>query len=119
MININNKFWESLDQLVRESDIVIDRPKGTRHPRYPDLEYPVDYGYIKNTKSPDNSEIDIYTGKSQNKFVTGIACIIDMNKRDSEIKVLFSCTDEEMEIIYKLCNEKMMSGVLIRREFVI
>jgi inorganic pyrophosphatase len=117
MFKINNTFWESLDQLVNESEIIIDRPKGTRHPRYPDLVYPVDYGYIKNTKSTDNSEIDIYTGTSDIKCVTGIACIVDLNKRDSEIKVLFSCTNEEMEIIYKLCNEKMMSGVLIKREY--
>jgi inorganic pyrophosphatase len=115
MVKIENQFWESLDKLVNDSEIIIDRPKGTKHPRYPELVYPVDYGYLTNTKSQDNSEIDIYRGTSVNKMVTGIACIVDLNKRDSEIKVLYSCTDEEMEIIYKLCNEKMMNGVLIKR----
>jgi len=29
---------------VLESEIVIDRPKGSHHPRYPEIVYPVDYG---------------------------------------------------------------------------
>ena len=28
-------FWEALDRLVSASTIVIDRPKGSAHPRYP------------------------------------------------------------------------------------
>lgn len=35
-------FWQSLDLLVAESSIVIDRPCGTPHPRYPDFLYPFD-----------------------------------------------------------------------------
>ena len=43
----DNAFWELLDSLVKDSEIVIDRPKGTAHPRYPDSIYKVDYGYLK------------------------------------------------------------------------
>ena len=43
----NPEFWELLDKLVENSEIVIDRPKGTAHPRYPDFVYKVDYGYLK------------------------------------------------------------------------
>jgi inorganic pyrophosphatase len=39
-------FWRSLDSLVSESRLVIDRPCGTPHPRYPDFMYPLDYGYL-------------------------------------------------------------------------
>ena len=37
-------FWNAIDKIVSESKIVIDRPKGTAHPRFPDFVYRVDYG---------------------------------------------------------------------------
>jgi inorganic pyrophosphatase len=116
-LKINNKFWEDLDFLISTSEIIIDRPKGSNHPLYPNLKYPLNYGFIKNTRSQDNSEIDIYVGESPIKKITAIMCTIDLFKRDSEIKILFSCTEEEMEIIYKLNNEKMMDGILIKRDY--
>ena len=44
-------FWKALDELVNTSEIVIDRPKGSTHPRFPNFIYRVDYGYLKNTAS--------------------------------------------------------------------
>jgi inorganic pyrophosphatase len=49
----NKGFWQALEKLVTESELVINRPKGSRHPRYPGLEYPLDYGYLKGTKAMD------------------------------------------------------------------
>ncbi len=51
MDTYNTDFWRTLDELVRQSEIVIDRPKGTAHPKFPDFIYKVDYGYIENTSS--------------------------------------------------------------------
>lgn len=34
---------------------MIDRPKGSAHPRYPEFIYKVDYGYLKNTSSIDDA----------------------------------------------------------------
>ena len=45
----NALFWEYLNKLVSENEIIIDRPKGTKHPKYEDMVYIVDYGYIKST----------------------------------------------------------------------
>lgn len=28
----NRKFWNALDDLIANSEIIIDRPKGTAHP---------------------------------------------------------------------------------------
>jgi len=47
----DESFWKEVESLVKESEIVIDRPKGSHHPRYPELVYPVNYGYLKNTTS--------------------------------------------------------------------
>ena len=43
MNETNTDFWLALDKLVSESKIIIDRPKGSRHPKYPDCVYPFDY----------------------------------------------------------------------------
>ena len=42
--------------------------------------------------------------------------IVDLMKKDSEIKILIGCTEEEKQIIYQTHNEtEYMKGVLIRR----
>ncbi|WP_425447298.1 hypothetical protein [Dethiothermospora halolimnae] len=35
----NKEFWLALDELVNSCEIIIDRPKGTRHPKYPNILY--------------------------------------------------------------------------------
>lgn len=111
----NPDFWKSLDEIIREKDIFIDRPKGSHHPRFKEFIYPFDYGYIKNTRSSDGEELDVWIGTSKQKQVTGILNITDMDKQDTELKILYACTRKEMEEIYKINNELMMSAVLLIR----
>lgn len=54
-------FWRAIDELVARSTIVIDRPKGSAHSRYPDYRYPLDYGYLQNTCSVDGEGIDVWS----------------------------------------------------------
>ena len=111
----NVEFWNALDELVNNSEIIIDRPKGTSHPKYPDFIYRVDYGYLKDTTSMDAAGIDVWVGSGKKK-VDAIMCIVDLMKKDSEIKILIGCTEEEKEIVYETHNEtQFMKGVLIRR----
>lgn len=115
MNTFNNDFWRALDSLVDNSEIVIDRPKGIAHPKYPDFIYKVDYGYLKNTSSMDGAGIDVWIGSGEKK-IDAIMCIVDLMKRDSEIKILIGCTEEEKQIVYQTHNEtEYMKGILIRR----
>ncbi len=110
------RFWTALDALVSESEIVIDRPKGSAHPRFPDMIYPLDYGYLKGTSSMDGGGIDVFVGSAGGRSPDAVAVILDMMKRDSEIKILLGCTAEEKETVLHFLNDKMMSAVLIERE---
>ena len=113
---MNEPFWEAVDKLVSESKVVIDRPKGTHHPRFPTIIYPVDYGYLENTTSPDGGGIDIWRGTSLSDKVDAIICTIDLMKKDSEIKLLISCSPEEKKTILEFHNEsEYMKGILIER----
>lgn len=115
MHRFDNNFWSALDALVSKSEIIIDRPVGTAHPKYPDFIYKVDYGYLKDTVSMDGTGIDVWVG-TNGKNIDAIMCIIDLMKRDSEIKILIGCTEEEKAIIYETHNETpYMKGILIYR----
>ena len=113
---VNNEFWNVLDDLVTNSEIVIDRPKGTIHPKYPSLVYEVDYGYLKGSSSMDGNGIDVWVGTDDAKKIDAIMCIVDLLKKDSEIKILIGCTEVEKLIIYNTHNStEYMKGIMIRR----
>ena len=112
----SDSFWNAIDKIVSESKIIIDRPKGTAHPRFPDFIYRVDYGYLENTSSMDGGGIDVWVGTDERKQIDAIMCIVDLMKRDSEIKILIGCTEAEKDIVYQTHNETdYMKGILIRR----
>lgn len=111
----NKEFWNALDELISSSEIIIDRPKGTVHPKYPNFIYRVNYGYLKNTTSMDGAGIDVWVGTGDKK-VDAIMCTVDLMKKDSEIKILIGCTEEEKAIVYQTHNESpYMKGILIYR----
>lgn len=114
---MDKKFWQAVDKLVSSGKIVIDRPQGSAHPRFPSCRYDVDYGYIENTTSTDGGGIDVWRGSLADKQVNAIICTVDLMKRDSEIKLLIGCTDEEMNIVYDFHNNsEFMKGILIKRQ---
>ena len=116
MNRFDEAFWQAIDELVNTSEIKIDRPKGTVHPKFPDYIYKVDYGYLHNTTSMDGSGIDVWVGSEARRQVDAIMCIVDLSKRDSEIKLLIGCSKEEKDIVYQTHNEtQYMKGILILR----
>ena len=112
----DKQFWDMLDRVVNENDIVIDRKKDSTHPKYPNMIYPVDYGYLKGTSSMDGGGIDIWMGTDKNMKLSAIICTVDIMKKDSEIKLLIGCSKEEKDAAYRFHNEgPFMKGILIER----
>ena len=106
MMKPAGSFWKAMTELLTTSVIVIDRPKGSTHPRYEEAIYPLDYGYLENTTSSDGSGIDVWIGslnsvidQGSTKILTGILCTFDTLKRDAEIKLLIGCTKENIQVI--------------------
>lgn len=112
----NTEFWTTLDNLLKQSEIVIDRPKGMVHPKYPDFIYEVDYGYLLDTTSMDGGGIDVWRGTDKEQKIDAIMCTVDLKKKDSEIKILIGCTDVEKDKIYHIHNDSQyMKGIMIYR----
>ena len=132
-LNINNydlskDYYLVMDKIIdeikkdfigNEFEIIIDRPKGSKHPKY-DMIYPVNYGYIPNTKSSDNEEIDCYllgVNEPVEKYTgTCIALIKRLNDNDDKLIIVpkgTNYTDSEIEeLIY--FQEKYFSHTIIR-----
>lgn len=100
----DTRFWQEMAQLIKTNAIIIDRPKRKPHPRYPDMIYPFDYGYLENTTAGDGDGIDVWIGTLKGKLLTGILCTFDTFKRDAEIKLLIGCTNEDVQIIRTFNN---------------
>lgn len=68
--------------------MTIDRPKGSHHPVYKDLCYPINYGYIDGVMAPDGEEQDAYIigiDEPVKKFTGKVVAIIH-RKDDIEDK---------------------------------
>ncbi len=114
----NEHFWSHIDQLVQESTVIIDRPRGSPHPRYPDVIYPLDYGYLKGTTAGDGEGIDVWIGQQSgdgNYKITAILITVDLFKRDSEVKILLNCNADDMNTIEKFFADNHMGCFLVTR----
>lgn len=111
----DDDFWLKLDEMVAACDLVVDRPAGTRHPRFPSFSYPLDYGYLEGTRSGDGDGIDVWIGSLPEKAVTAIVCTVDGQKRDAEIKFLLGCTPLEARRVVEIHNEGAQAAMLIER----
>jgi inorganic pyrophosphatase len=113
---MNHDFWEYLQVLVDTSKIIIDRPKGSTHHRYGDNTYPVDYGYLEGTTSIDSGGVDIWVGSLGEKKVVGALCTVDLLKRDTELKIIYDCTTNEIQTIIEIINTDQMRAFFLNKE---
>lgn len=108
--------WSGWERLIRENGVTIDRPRGSAHPSFDDIVYPIDYGFVNDTVGPDGDEVDVFVGTAD----TGLVALIvthDRRKGDDEIKLIYNCRPEEIYLVNGFINfdRKLMSGELIMR----
>ena len=108
-------FWNYLDQLIISHPLIIDRPRGTQHPRYQEIVYPLDYGYLDGTTSGDGNGIDVWVGASGTRDLSAVILTVDLYKSDTEVKILLGCNEGEIQEILKFHNENKMRAILVHR----
>lgn len=114
-MNKDQEFWEYLNKLVVNGRVVVDRPKGSIHPNYDDLVYPLDYGYLEGTTSIDGGGIDVWVGSEPHPYLKEFVCTVDLNKKDVEIKLLIGCSLDETKEILDFHNQHSMRAFLITK----
>ena len=69
--------WYTL--LGKTVKVIVDRPLGTYHPKYKDMFYSINYGYVSNVIAPDGEEQDAYilgVDKPLREFVGVVIAVI-------------------------------------------
>jgi inorganic pyrophosphatase len=74
------------DWLGRQVEVAIDRPLGSAHPEYPDLRYPLNYGFVPGTLAPDGEAIDVYVLGADEPLVRCTATVIAIIRRRDDIE---------------------------------
>ncbi len=118
MNNLENNayFWQKIDTLYFSNRLVIARGKGSTHPMYHNLIYPVEYGYLEDTQNKESEGIAVYKGTMSDYMVTTLVVAADILKKEIDVKLLVGCSPQEEEEILRFLNQTdFQKSVLIRR----
>jgi len=115
MIDFEKEIKKYLNKKVK---VIVDRPKGSKHPKFNDI-YPVNYGYLPDTKAPDGEEIDVYIlgiNKPLEKFEGRVIAILH-RKDDNDDKLIIApegknFTDKEIRNLTYFQEQYFQSEIL-------
>ena len=105
--------------LWQEVLVKMDRPMGSKHPKWGYI-YPVNYGFIPDTKAPDGEELDVYVlwvfePKQEFKWEC-IAIIHRIDDEDDKLVVVpkwKNYTDEQIQALVEF-QERFFNYEIIR-----
>lgn len=109
--------WGAWEALLVAEGYTLDRPYGTAHPRFPEIVYPLDYGYVNGTQSSDGEPVDVFVGTGTAGLV-GCALTQDYRRGDREVKLLYRCTPAEIYLVHGFLNfapALMQSDLVLRK----
>lgn len=108
--------WEAWAQCIERNGLTIERPRATAHPDYPSVVYPLDYGFVNDTRSTDREPIDVFVGRGTTGLV-GVILTTDHRQQDREAKLLYDCTPTEIYTVQGFINydRSLLEGVLVLR----
>lgn len=114
-MNVTN----SNDFLGKIVTVVMDRPLGSKHHKMGFI-YPVNYGYIPNTLSPDGEELDAYVLGEHNPLETFTGRVIAILQRtnDDDDKLIVmkdgrNYTDDQIRALTEF-QEQWFESVIVR-----
>lgn len=108
------------DVLGKPVHCVMDRPLGSVHPRYPEMIYPVNYGYVPGLIAGDGSEQDVYVlgPKEPLESFNGVVIAVIHRFDDCEDKWIAAertglYTEEEIRAILDFQEKYYTSQILM------
>lgn len=112
---------DNIEYLNKTIEIKIDRPIGSKHPKYGFI-YPINYGYVPNTISGDDEELDAYILGIYEPLDTFIgkciAIIHRTNNNDDKLVIVpenKTFTDSEIKVLTDF-QEQYFESIIIRSD---
>ena len=87
--------------------VTVDRPLGSVHPKYPDMHYPINYGYVEGIMAADGEEQDVYimgVDKAVTEFTGKIVAVVH---RKDDVEEKWIVAPEELSFTEKEIREKI------------
>lgn len=76
--------------------VTVDRPIGSYHPKYKELYYPINYGYINGIIAPDGEDQDAYILGIDRPVKTFTGKVIAIIRRENDIEEKWVVCSENM-----------------------
>lgn len=95
---MEGKITNSRDFLGKTVTVKIDRPLNTEHPKF-GWKYELNYGFIPDTKSPDDEELDAYViGVDEPVETFEGVCVAIIHRTDDDDDKLIVVSADQTEI---------------------
>lgn len=112
---VNNAyFWQKVDAAYMSGNYEVAYKKGTKHPRYPELIFPCDYGHVK-TENDSESSLKVFRGSKTGKIDAVVVCANVLEKDLSTIVLVGTTNEEKEEILKFLNNNDFQKTIIINR----
>lgn len=91
----------------------VDRPLGSCHPRYPEMIYPINYGYVDGVFAGDGEEQDVYLFGTEEPLTSFEGKVIAVWHRfnDTEDKWIVSLDGKD------IAEEKILEDISFQEQF--
>lgn len=110
----NAYFWQKIDAAFISGDYKKLYTKGTKHPLYPSLVFPVDYGHIT-TNDDEKSSMKAFKGNGEQTVQSVVVCA-NLLEKDLSAILLIGLEDHQEEEVLKFLNSTdFQKAVIIRR----
>lgn len=108
-------FWESLDRLLEEGEIVIDRPQGSLHACFPHVRYPFDCGYLALPLSESGAEMDVWKGSQAPSQVAAILLAVDEHNLELSRGLVVGLNNTELTAVTDFYTQIGLTALPIQR----
>ena len=94
-------------------ECTMDRPLGTYHPRFPDIYYPINYGYVNGVMAGDGAEQDVYVLGVDEPLETFTGKVIAVFHRHNDVEDSWIVAPKGMDF----SDEEIMRQIHFQEKF--
>lgn len=110
----NAYFWQKVDAAYISGDFKIKYKRGSKHPAYSGLKFPVDYGHV--SASDDNKSIIKAFKSSHGNIVDAVVICANLIEKDLSAIALIGLDEKEtLEVLQFLNKTDLQKAVIIKR----